>query len=296
MNQVIWSSSDSPYTCLKDMERTLAFRKAIEATVRPGDIVLEAGAGTGILSFFAAAAGAAHVYAVEIDGLLAAALRRSVDLNGLAGRITVIAGDAATSDLPSQVDVVIGELLETGLLDEEQVRVINALHRRGLLDGRSRLIPERYATSIELVEVDDAFYGFRIAAPFHEWPNYATDRTRWHPTPVTALTDRAVLSEIDFSAPVEPLVERALEVRCQTAGRVTSVRISGIAHLTPSQALAQTNAVNGDKIVHLPTPIAVRPGDLIHLDVRYTMGGGLHTFDVQAHVVDDQPCPEECGR
>jgi SAM-dependent methyltransferase len=278
----IWASTDSPYTCLKDVERTRAFRDAIEATVRPGDVVVDAGAGMGILSFFAAAAGAAQVFAVEIDGVLSAALRSSVSLNALDDRITVVAGDAVSAPLPLAVDVFIGELLETGLIDEEQVRVVNALRARGVIGERTRLIPERYATFAELVAVDNEFYGYRIAAPFHEWPNYLTDGSRWHPTHVRPLSNRADVATVDFYRTVEPEIDCELVLTGKSSGRANAVRLTGLEHLTHDRSLGQTNAVNGDKILQLPDIIDVEPGTEVQLRIRYTMGGGLRSLRLEA--------------
>ena len=68
----VWSSSEPVHCCLRDVERTETLLRAIARTVRPGDTVVEAGAGSGILSLAAARAGAARVFAIEIDPLLAA--------------------------------------------------------------------------------------------------------------------------------------------------------------------------------------------------------------------------------
>jgi SAM-dependent methyltransferase len=278
VTNAVWSSSDLPYACLKDMERVLAFQRAIRCVVRPGDIVVDAGAGTGILSFFAAEAGAAKVYAVEIDPLMVSSLRLSVALNGLEKQIAVVPGDAAEVDLPRDVDVVIGELIETGLIDELQAPVMNSLRSRGVIGARTRVIPDRYLTSVELVAVDDTFYGYTIASPFHEWPNYARGERGWRTTDVRPLTRRETLAEVDFCRPVEPAVERTVTFLAIADGIANGVRLSGLAQLMPGLRLGPTNALNGDKILRLPESLPVGSGDCLTCRVSYVMGGGLGTF------------------
>jgi predicted RNA methylase len=79
-------------TMICDRVRTGAFRRAIDSVVRPGDIVLDVGAGSGILSVFAARAGAARVYAVERTS--AAVLAQELAAaNGVAESVQVIHGD-----------------------------------------------------------------------------------------------------------------------------------------------------------------------------------------------------------
>jgi predicted RNA methylase len=274
----IWSNTDFPYMCLKDEARTLAFRDAIRAVVRPGDVVVDVGAGSGILSFFAAEAGASRVYAVEIDPVSAAALRRSIELNpAVAGRIAVVEGDAAVVDLPRYVDVVVAEIIETGLLDEQQVPVLNALRRRGVIGQVTRLVPAGYDTTLQLVTADHRYYGFVIAAPKHEWPFFRSG-PGWHPTAITAASDVVTVSCIDFAAgAVDEHVAGEIDVAVDPTARVNGVRLAGRIALSPNHTLGASYAVNGDKIL----PISEFSGaSRATLRWRYRMGAGLGALEL----------------
>jgi hypothetical protein len=273
-----WSSSEPAHNCLRDVERTEAFLAAIARQVPADAVVVEAGAGTGVFSLAAAAAGAARVYAVELDAFLARCLRRTVALNGFTDRIVVVHGDARTVALPRAVDVVVAELIDTGLLDEGQVPVLNALHERGVVGPATRLIPERYQTFADLVECDDRSYGFRFAAPVHDWRTFRLIGSRWHPFSLRPLTERAAIGDVDFRRPVEPRLTREVVLIAQADGLANGVRLSGAAHLGGDASLFATNALNGDKILLLAEPIPVRDGERLVCRVDYVMGGGLGTF------------------
>jgi predicted nicotinamide N-methyase len=283
----IWSSTDPPYMCLKDRVRTEGFRRAIREVVRPGDVVVDAGAGTGILSFFAAEAGAKRVYAVEIDPVLVARLRTSIGLNGLQEIVTVIPGDVTEVALPRAVDVLIGELVDTGLMDEMQVAVVNGLRARGVVGPATRVIPERYTTFADLVAVDDTYYGFRIAAPKHEWPFYAGPDRTWLPTSVSGMTDRVPIAHADFRRPIDPTVSSLVRLVGKCDGLANGIRLSGALRLSPTVTLGATNALNGDKILHVEDGLSVTAGAPIALRIEYVLGGGLGSFRYRPAAVPD---------
>jgi predicted RNA methylase len=119
---------------IRDSARTGAFRDAIKKMVKPGAAVLDVGAGTGILSLFAAQAGARVVYAVErtpIAGLAA----RLAERNGFANVVRVIHADIGHAALPERVDVIVAEWLGSIGVNENLLLPVLVARDRWLKPG-----------------------------------------------------------------------------------------------------------------------------------------------------------------
>jgi histone-arginine methyltransferase CARM1 len=82
-----------------------------------GRVVVDVGAGSGILSMFAALAGAKHVYAVEASEMAEYARKLIAGNPLLAERITVIKGKIEDIELPEKADVLISEPMGTCFRD-----------------------------------------------------------------------------------------------------------------------------------------------------------------------------------
>jgi ribosomal protein L11 methyltransferase len=114
-------------------ETTAMCMQALEDSVRPGDAVLDVGAGSGILSIAAVLLGAEAVTAVEIDADAARAARLNFERNGVAGRIELAEGDMRRAeDDGKRYDVAVANLV-SGLIAELLPTLAARLKQRGRL-------------------------------------------------------------------------------------------------------------------------------------------------------------------
>lgn len=124
-------------------DRGLALQEAIFATVKPGDTVIDAGCGTGILSLWAAKAGALKVLAIDSeDTSTGEQLARE---NQVSDRIEFIQAELSDFEMPDnkRCDVLFGMLyFNDPRRDAAQAALTSRLRSRLLQAGGSQ-IPDR---------------------------------------------------------------------------------------------------------------------------------------------------------
>lgn len=140
---------------LADSARNDFYARAIRDAVRPGDVVLDIGTGSGLLAMMAAQAGAAKVVACEANPALAATAREIVERNGFGDRIEVVTAKSTALErsgaLAGGADLIVSEIFSHNLIDEGAIESLNhgikALARPG-----ARIIPSSASVEVALVD------------------------------------------------------------------------------------------------------------------------------------------------
>jgi len=161
---------------LKDEVRTLTYRDSmvLNKHLFKDKIVLDVGCGTGILSMFAAKAGAKKVIGVDMSGIIEHA-RKIVKANGFEETITLIQGKMEEIELPEgikQVDIIVSEWMGYCLLYETMLPSVLYARDKYLVEG-GLLFPDKcsmYMTAIEDMQYKedkihfwDDVYGFNMS-------------------------------------------------------------------------------------------------------------------------------------
>lgn len=142
---------------LKDWVRTKTYQNVIykNTFLVENKVVLDVGAGTGILSLFCAKAGAAHVYAVECSDMADMA-KQIVETNGLSAVVTVLKGTIEEIELPvEKVDIIVSEWMGYFLLFENMLDTVLYARDKWLVND-GLILPDK--ASLYLTAIEDAEY------------------------------------------------------------------------------------------------------------------------------------------
>ena len=101
-----------------DHATTRGVVRLLPSVLRVGNTVADLGAGSAVLAIAAAKLGASRVYAIELDGEAIPDAEENVERNGVADRVHVFEGDAATLlPLVAPVHVVLANIISSVLIE-----------------------------------------------------------------------------------------------------------------------------------------------------------------------------------
>jgi protein arginine N-methyltransferase 1 len=300
---------DQHRALLGDRVRTDAFAAAIARAVRPGDVVIDLGTGSGVLAVLASRAGARKVYAIE-QGHMADVAAIIVAQNGCADRVEVLHARSQEVELPERANVLVTETLGNLGFDEQILPSVLDARARLLAPG-ARVIPSRVALVAAPVDAaraherEVAFWSApRSGVDVSPARTFAANQVRTVDVDEEALlAPGAPLIEVDLASAASPAISGAARFTVTRAGTmhgfaawfvatlVDDLRVSNAPPLrTPNWRQAFLPL---DEAVAVPAgaPIALQVESADGVNWRWRGSIGARAFD-QTTLFGFAPCTD----
>lgn len=253
--------------------RMEAYIEALKQVMRPGNTVLDIGAGTGIFSLLACQLGAGHVHAVEPNDAIKVA-HKIASTNGYSDRITFHQTVSSSLTLPSPADVIISDLRGILPLLEHHISSIADARARLLAPG-GRIIPQLDTLWASLIENAELYRPY-----MDPWVqnNYGLDMrdgkqlvvNTWRKVnakPEHLLTPPQCWATLDYRTIVESDVKSELSWVIERAGTAHGLLVWFDAELVDninfSNAPAQPELVYGQGFFPFEDPITLDVGERV---------------------------------
>ena len=268
---------------IADGVRIAAYRDALAKTVRPGAVVLDLGAGTGIMSLLACQLGAGRVYAVEPSDALAVGVELA-HANGFADRIEFIQRASLDLTLPARADVIVSDLRGVLPLHGQHIPSLVDARRRLLAPGGA-LIPQHDTVRAQLVSDEslhdrslkvwkegvgglDLRAGLRWASHVMRKEHFSGSRLVGSPQEVFAVDYRTV-EDPNASGTCAWTMADAVVLH-GLAAWFDTVLAPGVGF---SNAPDRARAIYGQMYIPFEEPLRVAPGDQVRVNLGASLAG-----------------------
>jgi protein arginine N-methyltransferase 1 len=280
---------DYHLSMLHDTARMDSFRRAIDASVKPGDVVVDVGCGSGVLSFMACEAGARKVYAIEGGPVIDVARELALD-NGFADRIEFLGGWSIDVGIPEPADVLISETIGNAGLDEGSVAWTFDARQRLLRPG-AVLLPERLRVWVAAVEsIDEHAVVSDWLAPGLPYDYASAHRraaeTLWYAdfTPGNLLGPPELAADVDLRSAGDEAIASVGRLQVDRGGTLhglacwfDSLLCAGV---TVDNMPPRTETSWSHGFLPLAEPIAVAAGDQLAWELSVSADGERWTWQV----------------
>ncbi len=274
--------------------RSTAIVEALRATVRPGSVIVELGAGLGIFSLVACRFGAARAYGIESHPLVGMASLLAED-NGYGDRVIAIHGDSMEVTLPERVDVLLADLRGALPFYRRSVASIMDARDRFLKPG-GVVIPRRDRLWAAVVSAPDIHA--EITGPWRE-PPLGLDLHRaaeiaiheWIPTAVPArhlVSHASSWAVLDYATVTEPRAQGRAECVVKRDGPAHGLCVWFDTELAPgvefSCAPGAPPTIYRRAFFPWPDAVTLDAGDVVTVDFHVTPNGAEYTWTWESTV------------
>jgi hypothetical protein len=275
---------------LADTNRISAFDRAIRETVRPGDVVVDLGSGTGILGLLACRAGASRVYSID-EGPIVGLARNICEANGYADRMVFLRDVSTRLTIPEPADVLVTDQIGRFGFEAGLVGFVRDARRR-LLTADARVVPGAVSLVVAPVEAEEqwdavAFWkrpvaGLDVSAV---WPSAVSTGYPLHVSPGQLLAAPFTIARLPLSDGAARLAGSSRHVVAR-AGTLHGIAGWFDARLSPSVTMTNSpldaGRINRRQILFpIDRPVHVEPGDAIAVAMTILSNDQIVTWKVE---------------
>ena len=238
---------------LKDVDRLSAFYHAILEYDSASALAYDLGCGSGILSYFLSL----HfdeIIAIEADRK---AFNCAKDNLADFKNVEVINSDVLDYEFTKKADLIVCEMLDTALIDEEEIPVLN--HAKQFLKENGKIIPQGIINTAELVSLERHHVHWDEDASYEEYSR---------PT---------VYSQFNFLDDINPVFEAELALEANRNGSISGLKITTYTKLNDNLIIGQSPMLNPPLLIPLEERM-VKENDLINVRLKYIMGKGIESI------------------
>jgi protein arginine N-methyltransferase 1 len=284
-----------------DRARMRGFTRALEQAVKPGAVVVDLGAGTGIFSLLACRMGASRVHAIESSDAINVA-RAVIDANGFADRVEFHQAMSTHVTLPCRADVIFADL--AGMLPWYELSISSIVDARNrFLKPGGVIIPATDAVWAAVVDAPDLYdahtqpwarleLGFDLGSMHRLLTNvWARARIR----PEDLLTTPARFLTIDYTAIEDATVRAHITWSAERSGTAHFIalgmdRMAGSPDWFSNDPTApvdrQFTLVCAPMLLPLTTPVPLSHGDVVVVDLWANLAGDEYIWSWRTSIRD----------
>lgn len=241
---------------LKDTDRLAVFFEAIKEYDSNNDLAYDLGCGSGVLSYFLSSK-FKEVISIESDVKAFGCAKENLSHFD---NVKVINNDVLEYNFEKKADLIVCEMLDTALIDEEEIPVLN--YAKKFLNEDGKIIPQGIINTIGLVNMQ------RHHIHWDEGAKYE------------ALSDETVYSDVNFLDDINPEFNANIRLKAKKDGLLNGLKITTYTKINENIIAGPLPMLNPPLLVPLDEK-QIMVNDFIDVEIKYIMGNGIESIETK---------------